>query len=146
MNSLQELKSLLLQERVLNFSNLNEGAIAEMLDNRDSEEFESDWLRVFQLIGQRQFTESASELISEIREEAYKKTFSSTQHSELASYVADDFELIAKSLLSEFNDEWLNALLLAYLQGQFPHTKLLPKKSGLELILETASIQQLAVR
>jgi len=145
MNSIENLKSLLLQDKILNFKNLNGESINQMLDSRDNEEFEDDWLRVFQSLEQKDFSNNDLALIDEVREIAYKKTFASTNHAELASYTADDFELIVKSLLSGLSDEWLNALLLAYLQGLFPHTKLLPKKNGLELILETASIHQLAV-
>jgi hypothetical protein len=134
----------LLQDKILHFKNLNNETIDEMLESRDGAEFESDWLRVFETLEQKEFSNADIALIDEIREIAYKKSFASTNHAELAAYIADDFELIVKSLLSGLNDEWLNALLLAYLQGLFPHTKLLPKNNGLELILETASIQQLA--
>lgn len=144
MNNIEKLKSLLLQDKVLNFKNLNSAAIDEMLKSRDSAEFENDWLKVFEMLEQKEFSDSDAALIDEIREIAYKKTYASTNHAELAAYVADDFEMITKSLLSGLNDEWLNALLLAYLQGLFPHAKLLLKNNGLELILETASIQQLA--
>lgn len=144
MNNVEKLKTLLSQDKVLNFKNLNSDTIDEMLESRDSAEFENDWLRVFETLEQKEFSDADAALIDEIREIAYRKTYASTSHAELAAYVADDFELIVKSLLSGLNDEWLNALLLAYLQGLFPHTKLLPKNNGLELILETASIQQLA--
>lgn len=144
MNNVEKLKSLLSHDKVLNFKNLNGETIDEMLDSRDSAEFESDWLRVFEELKEKEFSDSDAALIDEIREIVYKKTFAATNHAELAAYVADDFEMITKSLLSGLNDEWLNALLLAYLQGLFPHAKLLPKNNGLELILETASIQQLA--
>lgn len=144
MNNVEKLKSLLSQDNVLTFKNVNGEAINEMLDSRDGAEFENDWLRVFEALKQKEFSDADVALIDEIREIAYKKTFAATNHAELASYVADDFEMITKSLLSDLNDEWLNALLLTYLQGLFPHTKLLPKHNGLELILETASLQQLA--
>jgi hypothetical protein len=144
MNNVEKLKWLLLQDKILHFKNLNNETIDEMLESRDGAEFESDWLRVFETLEQKEFSNADIALIDEIREIAYKKSFASTNHAELAAYIADDFELIVKSLLSGLNDEWLNALLLAYLQGLFPHTKLLPKNNGLELILETASIQQLA--
>ncbi|MCY7347501.1 MAG: hypothetical protein LH614_14955 [Pyrinomonadaceae bacterium] len=74
--------------------------------------------------------------IEEIRRIAYEKSFEAAKHSELAAYVADDFELIAKSLQSGLDDEWLNSLFLTYLHGSFPHTKLTLKKSGLELLME----------
>ena len=144
MNNLQELNSLLLESNLLNFTNLDNETIDEMLDSRDSSEFESDWLKVSQTLEKKKFSADNFASIENIREIAYKKTFDTTNHSELAAYVADDFEMIAKSLLSDFADEWLNALFLSYLHGLFPHSKIAPKRSGLELILETASLQKLA--
>ena len=144
MNNLAELKSLLSNSNILNFHALNENDIDEMLDRRDDAEFEEDWLRVFQKLEGQLFSDNALTEIKNIREIAYKKTFETANHSELAACVADDFEMIAKSLLADFSDEWLNALFLSYLRGAFPHTKIVPKRSGLELILETASLQKLA--
>ncbi len=144
MNGLEELKSLLTQSNMLNFADLDVETAEEMLDSRDSQEFETDWLRIFQILEQKRF--SANELleIEKIREIAYKKTFAATGISDLAAYAADDFELFAKSLLADFSDEWLNALFLIYLHGMFPHSKIAPKRSGIELILETASLQKIA--
>ncbi len=144
MNNLDELKSLLSQNNLLNFSNLDGETIDEMLDSRDGQEFETDWLRIFETLERRSFSSDELKKIEKVREIAYKKTFASTENEELAAYVADDFELIAKSLLADFTDEWLNALLLAYLHGIFPHTKIAPKRNGIELILETASLQKIA--
>ncbi len=148
MTNLESLKTLLQANHTLSFKNFDEEMIDQMLDSRDSEDFENDWLRVFREIELREKLKplQSGDLaeLKAIREIAYKKTFSATQHSELASYVADDFELIGKSLFLDFNDEWLNALFLCYLQGIFPHSKLNPKPNGLELILETFSIQKLA--
>ena len=144
MNNLAELKSLLSNSNILNFHALNENDIDEMLERRDDAGFEEDWLRVFQKLEGKLFSGNALTEIKNIREIAYKKTFEATKHSELAAYVADDFEIIAKSLFADFSDEWLNALFLLYLHGAFPHTKIVPKRSGLELILETASLQKLA--
>jgi hypothetical protein len=143
MNNLAELKSLLSKSNVLNFIASDE-EIDEMLDRRDDAEFEEDWLRVFQALEKKTFVADDLTEIKNIREIAYKKTFEATNHSELAAYVADDFEMIAKSLLADFSDEWLNALFLSYLHGAFPHTKITPKRSGLELILETVSLQKIA--
>ncbi|MCY7377296.1 MAG: hypothetical protein LH472_15160 [Pyrinomonadaceae bacterium] len=144
MNKLTELKSLLSKSGFLNFTAFDGAEIDEMLDRRDDSEFEEDWLRVFQELEQKSFTDDDLAAIKNIREIAYQKTFEATEHGELAAYVADDFEMIAKSLFAEFSDEWLNALFLAYLHGAFPHTKIAPRRSGLELILETASLQKLA--
>lgn len=131
---LDNLKELLANGQIIHFGKMPEEAIAEMLDSREREDFEGEWLRVFhELEDQAVFPDSA---ITEIREIAYKKSFEATNHSELAAFVADDFELFAKSLFIGFDDEWLNALFLSYLHGVFPHSALPLKKSGVELMLE----------
>ncbi len=144
MNNLEELKSLLTESKMLNFTEFDSEKIDAMLDSRDSSEFEEDWLKVFQKLENRPFDAKDLKTVKNIREIAYKKTYNSTNHSELSAYVADDFEMIAKSLLADLNDEWLNALFLSYLLGLFPHSKIAPKRSGLELILETVSLQKIA--
>lgn len=134
LNNLQNLKELLENGQIIHFGKMSEEEIAAMLDSRDSENFEGEWLRVFhELEDQADFQNAA---IEEIREIAYKKSFEATKHSELAAYAADDFELIAKSLQIGYNDEWLNSLFLSYLHGVFPHSDLPLKKSGVELMLE----------
>ena len=148
MADLEKLETLLHENQMLSLKKFDDATIAEMLDSRDSEDFENDWMRVFREIELREklkpLTSENLAKIEKIREISYKKTFDSTQNSELAAYVADDFELIAKSLFLDFNNEWLNTLFLCYLQGIFPHTKINPKSNGLELILEIFSIQKLA--
>ena len=144
MNNLEELKSLLTESKMLNFTEFDSEKIDAMLDSRDSSEFEEDWLKVFQKLENRPFDAKDLKTVKNIREIAYKKTYNSTNHSELSAYVADDFEMIAKSLLADLNDEWLNALFLSYLHGLFPHSKITPKRSGLELMLETVSLQKIA--
>ena len=131
MNNLQNWNALLLESNLLNFTNLDNETIDEILDSRDSNEFESDWLKVSQTLEKKRFSADNVAAIENIRQIAYKKTFDSTNHSELAAYVADDFEMIAKSLLADYNDEWLNVLFLSYLHGLFPHSKITPKRSGL---------------
>ena len=148
MTNLESLKQLLLENQMFSFRGVDNETISEMLDSRDNEDFENDWLRVFHEIELREKLKPLQNQdlaeIEAIREIAYKYSFAKTQHSELASYIADDFELIGKSLFLDFNDEWLNSLFLCYLQGLFPHKKLSPKPNGLELILETFSIQKIA--
>lgn len=134
LNNLQNLKELLENGQIIHFGKMSEEEIAAMLDSRDREDFEGEWLRVFNELEDQADFQDAN--IEKIREAAYKKSFEATNHSELAAYVADDFELIAKSLEIGYNDEWLNSLFLSYLQGVFPHSKLPLKKSGVELMLE----------
>ncbi len=134
LDNLQNLKELLENGQIIHFGKMSDEEIAEMLDSRDQEDFEGEWLRVFhELEDQAEFQDSD---IEKIREIAFKKTFEATNNDEFSGYVADDFELIAKSLQIGFDDEWLNALFLSYLQGIFPHSKLTLKKSGVELMLE----------
>jgi hypothetical protein len=50
---------------------------------------------------------------------------------EICSYVSDDFGLIATALALGYDDSWLNALWLAYKNGQVPCGGLSPVQGEL---------------
>jgi hypothetical protein len=78
-----------------------------------------------------------NKLVESIREIAFKITYDSTESSDLASYISDDFGLIAEALFLNYNDDWLNALLKEYTKSKVPHNTLIPLKGKLEeFILE----------
>ena len=57
MNNLQNWNALLLESNLLNFTNLDNETIDEILDSRDSNEFESDWLKVSQTLEKVRFSD-----------------------------------------------------------------------------------------
>lgn len=125
MKNIEKLKSILTENILLSSLNLDEENIDEMLDKRDSKDFEEKWLSAFHKIEQleksRPLTIEENTELNKICEAAFKEIFALTQHSELASYVSDDFELLGKYFHLNSQDEWLNSMYLIYSEGKFPH-------------------------
>ncbi|MEE9338015.1 MAG: hypothetical protein V3U87_08050 [Methylococcaceae bacterium] len=92
----------------------------EILDERDSDPFDSDWMSVSDEIEKIFIDEEVIDELSIIQELSFKKTYDLTQNGELASYVSDDFELIAKALSIESHNLWISSLLDVYCSGRFP--------------------------
>ncbi len=98
-------------------------ATDDLLDARDGQPFDGEWMRCYSAV---QDVEVEGELqtknvtIDELREWAFKRAYGLSGHAELAAYVADDFELIARALQADYSDEWLGALWQSYRAGRFP--------------------------
>ena len=93
----------------------------EYLDERGSEAFETQWMQAFEAIQQlEEETTLDTATIDEIRKAAFLKAFDVTGNGELAGYVSDDFELIAKGLHFEYSSEFLASMYHHYKEGQLP--------------------------
>ena len=95
----------------------------DLLDERERDPFDGEWMRVYSAV---QDAEVEGELqtknvtIDELREWAFRRAYDISSHAEIAAYVADDFELIARALQADYSDEWLGALWQTYRAGRFP--------------------------
>ncbi|MGZ9586690.1 hypothetical protein [Paenibacillus marinisediminis] len=88
------------------------------LDDRDAAPFDTAWNSSYEKVNA--MAPSENNVISDIREFAFKQTFRITQISELAGYVSDDFGLISKAFENKIDIEFINSLWDSYLQGTFP--------------------------
>lgn len=97
--------------------------INDLLDARDSQTFDSEWMRVYSAV---QDIEVGGELqtknivIDELREWAFKRAHGISGNAEIAACVSDDFEILARALQANYSDEWLGALWQQYREGRFP--------------------------
>ena len=95
----------------------------DLIDARESDPFDSEWMRVYSAI---QDIEVEAELqtknvvIDELREWAFKRAHGVSGNAEIAGYVSDDFELLARALQADWSDQWLGALWQEYRAGRFP--------------------------
>jgi hypothetical protein len=125
---LESLKSFISEIRFMDYQVFDDEDFDNLLDLREKPDFEAEWLRVYEEIEEQQkMREIASDvkvLIDTICEMAFKRAYSLTKNSEIAGYVSDDFELLAKAAVLNYQDSWLSALLLSYQNGQFPCSKL----------------------
>jgi hypothetical protein len=95
------------------------------LDERDSEAFEREWLRVDREISSRG-SHGADASIEAIEQEIFLRVSRQTGQHEVASYIADDFCLICRALATGYSDPWLNGLYEAYKRNELPDSSLQP--------------------
>lgn len=94
----------------------------QLLDCRGLPVFEDGWLRAFEKFSNLTLTEDQYSIVNMFREESFKKIFYLTENSDLASYVSDDFEVMATYLFSDEEDEWVQKCLInSYANGEIPH-------------------------
>jgi hypothetical protein len=96
-----------------------------LLDARDSDgDFEAQWLRVSaginELMSAAKVETEARQFAEDIGRELFLAVSQITGGHELASYVADDFELIARAVATGYDDPWLNGLWMAYKANGLP--------------------------
>ncbi|MCV9933854.1 hypothetical protein OIU80_16340 [Flavobacterium sp. LS1R47] len=113
-------------------SNYNEDDFDRILDQRDEVAFSERWMETFDTI-EEEFKESKTDKIisDDIRKKVFKLVYSITNHSDLASYISDDYGLIIQSIEIKHNDRWLNSLWLEYKNGNLPHSTLVETEGEL---------------
>jgi hypothetical protein len=95
------------------------------LDARDADpSFEGEWLRISNEVSRRwptanQSAESSS-LVEDIRRESFFSVSRSTGQHEIASYVSDDFDLLARARLLGIVAPMLAEMWTVYERGEFP--------------------------
>ena len=116
------------------FASISHAEINELLDVRDSDEFESQWLGIYHRLEEvsSSLSDSDSDRVQRLCKAVYTKSFEISQHPEFSSYVSDDFELLGKSLIADSHFPWLNGLWISYKNGCFPAGEIeeLPGKLG----------------
>ena len=105
-------------------------SIDDILDARDADAFSDVWIKTWKKVEHVQID------IDTQREKIFKLIFSKTQSSDLAAYLIEDFELIAKHLNQE-EDNWVTHLCATYFDHKVPQGKLKSKNITLiELITQ----------
>lgn len=105
---------------LLGSESLSKLNILETLNRRDRPDFDEHWVRCFSFLRDRAMEPSGVQLLDSLRELAYKAAFRATASPDLAGYVADDFELIGKAILLNFEDDFPNSMLYEYSIGNIP--------------------------
>ena len=94
--------------------------IDELLDMRDDEEFDSEWIRVYNILNKAKIENYEKKKIDNIREKSILKVYDLLQSSDIASCVSDDFEIICKAYIICYDDVWINSLIMSYINEKFP--------------------------
>lgn len=104
----------------------DEAAIERALDSRDTDPFDSEWVRTDQALHAHMTLASPSARLeiescaNDLRTGTYTAILRVTGSPDLAAYVSDDFEMICNGLTSGFVGEFLFSLVGAYLDGRIP--------------------------
>ncbi|PSU86585.1 hypothetical protein C0W35_22190 [Photobacterium kishitanii] len=120
MKDINRLLILCKEEITLNF-NLNN--INDALDERDKKPFDSNWVSCYEEIDSKLITHEELKLVNALRKIIFLKCYkenTSEESGELSEYVSDDFELIAKAIITRSENHWVSSLLNEYKKGNFP--------------------------
>ena len=123
MNSIQDAAFWL---QTLDFSawSTEDNELADWLDMRDAPPFDVEWTRAFALLGDREGEQPLApeelQSLKKLREAAYAKAATATNDTEVAAYISDDLDLLARAARMGLEDDWLTSLRRAYDDGRFP--------------------------
>lgn len=106
----------------------DEETIVACLDRRDSEPFDSEWIRVDKIVSER-ILHSAERDSIEALAEKYRKLFFDkvirvTGSSDLAAYVSEDIELILTAIGASVSEEFVFLMLDSYKKNNVPESPL----------------------
>ena len=93
--------------------NYEELDMDDFLDQRDSDPFDSEWVRIYQALEELKKGKTVADT-REIEKKAYITVYEKSENDELAGYISDDFGLIADSKRLNYSDEWLEKLISCY--------------------------------
>ena len=117
----------------------NDLSIDHVLSERDAPGFEQPWLTAFAAVESvaslNQLSPAQRLVVDRIREVAYKQAFRATSHPDIAAYVSDDFDLIARAIIAGQDSPWIASLLSTYSHGRCPVAScLVPAIASLSLV------------
>ncbi len=102
--------------------------VDELLDNRDSKVFDTEWVRVYKAIeslkNEGNYTAEEVQANSSIRETVFMKIYGLSKDGDLAAYISDDFGLISDAELLGYEDGWLDKLIACYRKKIIPQGRL----------------------
>lgn len=110
--------------KVLEQMDFNDLDIDDLLDNRDLAVFDTEWIRVYNVVeslkNEGNYSEEENKNNTKLREQVFQMIYEFTNDSDLAGYVSDDFGLISDARLLGYNDLWLDKMVACYEKGSIP--------------------------
>ncbi|WP_291559560.1 hypothetical protein [Clostridium sp. UBA2485] len=95
-----------------------------ILDLRDCEWFESNWINLHNQIEQlklkKEYSEESKRFSDEYRKKAFLQVYNLSQNSDLAACISDDFGLIFDSMQLGVTTSWLDKLIQSYQSSKIP--------------------------
>ena len=125
MKSIEEIITGLADGSLIQASAFDGADLDALLDQRDSGDFEDDWICAAEDVQAHwdDFTDANAieAKIDEVQELAFKKCFEVAEESEISGYVSDDFELLAKASAMALESPYLEQMMKVYSNGGIPH-------------------------
>ncbi len=116
MNLENNLQQLLNQLDKIQYETLH---IDDILEQRESDPFDQEWMRVYQIIEELK-KDKRVDNTTKIRKKVFLLVYQLSDCEELAGYISDDFGLIADSKMLQYSDEWLEKLISCYEKAIIP--------------------------
>lgn len=95
-----------------------------ILDARDGKAFTEEWMNSYNAVNEAWLHfpsgAAAKPQLDDIRRQSFMVVSNATDQHEIASYVSDDFEIIAKAAAMETEDPFVLSLWSAYTQHMVP--------------------------
>ena len=101
-----------IEKLITRLSGLSEDELNTILDCRDTDPFDSDWRRLYDSVGGKETPPDADDIFFRISE--------ATRQHEIASYIADDLDLIFRAEMKSVEDPFLRYLCTCYKEGEVP--------------------------
>lgn len=92
----------------------------EFLDKRDSKEFESEWLNVYNQIDRNAIPDDIRKKSDELRKEVFLSIDELSGSGELAEYISDDIELLIFADYLKISGSWFEKFIETYEKGELP--------------------------
>ncbi|MBS0260405.1 MAG: hypothetical protein JSS02_00505 [Planctomycetes bacterium] len=91
------------------------------LDQRDHPSFDNKWMKASHAVDTLKGSAAdADARVAQLRKILYLQSMERWESPDLAACISDDFGLIGDALITQYQNPWLNGLLLAYLSSRFP--------------------------
>ncbi len=91
------------------------------LDHREDGDFDERWMAAHRhLNALPPLGDAQRKAVDDLRERTYKRVYEHTQHPEIAAYLSDDFELIARDILYGAGLPTVEAFREAFERGDVP--------------------------
>ena len=94
--------------------------VDEFLDNRDTSEFETEWLNVYRQIDRNSIPVDVKTKSDELRKEVFILIDNALGGSELSEYISDDIELLIYADYQKISNNWFEKFIQKYENEELP--------------------------
>lgn len=94
--------------------------VDDFLDNRDIEQFETEWLKIYKQIDKVKIPEELRNMSDNLRKDVFLSIDEKIGVSELSKYISDDIELLIFADYLGIDSKWFRRFIDMYENGDLP--------------------------